>query len=108
MWAAILEKTWAKIKGNYINADGGLIENGLHSLTGVPVFRYDAADISDANVAANFFRLLIAADAANYIMGAGTAGNGNNQILNSCGLAESHAYSILSAFTMTDSNGAIH
>ena len=40
MWAAIVEKAWAKVKGNYLNADGGLIENGLTTLTGVPVMRY--------------------------------------------------------------------
>lgn len=43
MWAAILEKAWAKVKGNYLIADGGLVENGLHALTGVPVFRYSTS-----------------------------------------------------------------
>jgi hypothetical protein len=51
---------------------------------------------------------LLAADAANYIMGAGTSGTGNNQVLNSCGLAESHAYSILAVFIMTDANNISH
>ena len=41
VWAALLEKAWAKVKGNYVNSEGGLIENGLHSLVGVPVFRYE-------------------------------------------------------------------
>ena len=40
MWAAVLEKAWAKVKGNYINAEGGLVENAFSSLVGVPVFRY--------------------------------------------------------------------
>ena len=41
MWAAILEKAWAKIKGNYVAADGGFIVSGVRALTGVPGFIYD-------------------------------------------------------------------
>ena len=37
-------------------------------------------------------------------MGAGTAGSGNDQTTNSCGIAMSHAYSIISAFTLTATN----
>jgi len=46
MWAAIMEKAWAKLKGNYLIAEGGLLENGLHYLVGIPVFRYSTADIT--------------------------------------------------------------
>ena len=41
-------------------------------------------------------------------MGAASAGTGNDQILNGCGIAESHAYSILAAFKMKDANGIEH
>lgn len=40
MWAPILEKAWAKVKGNYAQTDGGFVVNGLRSLTGVPTFTY--------------------------------------------------------------------
>lgn len=41
MWAAILEKAWAKVRGNYVNAGkGGFTMNSLHMLTGYPVFWY--------------------------------------------------------------------
>ena len=40
MWAPILEKAWAKVKGNYAQTDGGFVVSGLRSLTGVPVFTY--------------------------------------------------------------------
>lgn len=105
MWAAILEKAWAKVKGNYINADGGLIENGITSLTGAPVFRYQTSAITSTAEATAMFNQIKAADAANYIMGSGTAGGGNDQVQNSCGIAESHAYSIIAAFTLTEANG---
>ena len=41
MWAPIIEKAWAKVKGSYLNSDGGLLENGFRALTGAPVFTYD-------------------------------------------------------------------
>ena len=47
MWAAILEKAWAKVRGNYVSANGGIQMNALHMLTGVPVFNYATYDILD-------------------------------------------------------------
>lgn len=50
---------------------------------------------------AEAWNMLAAAQANDYIMGVGTAGSGNDQVTNSCGIAMSHAYSIIDAFTMT-------
>ena len=47
------------------------------------------------------FLLLQEADKANYIMGAAVIG-GTTDIYNRCGLRNNHAFTILSAFTMTD------
>lgn len=41
MWGPVLEKAWAKVRGSYTNADGGLLENGLRILTGAPIFFYE-------------------------------------------------------------------
>jgi hypothetical protein len=46
MWAPIIEKAWAKVKGSYQNADGGLIENGLRALTGSPVYIYEGKNMN--------------------------------------------------------------
>lgn len=108
MWAAILEKAWAKVKGNYINADGGLTVNGLNALIGVPTFYYSTSSITSQAEAEVMYDTLLAADAANYLMSATTAGGGNDQVSNACGIAESHAYSILAAFSMTDASGVVH
>jgi hypothetical protein len=78
MWGAIIEKAWAKVKGNYLNAEGGLVANGLRALTGIPVFMYSTSDIADQAGADTMWETIVAADAANYMMGAGTAGNGND------------------------------
>lgn len=108
MWAAILEKAWAKVRGNYVNANGGIQSNALHMLTGVPVFGYATSSITDTAGAETAYNRILAADAAGYIMTAGTAGSGNDQVTNACGIAMSHAYSILAAFSMTDAGGTAH
>ena len=36
MWANIVEKAWAKVKGAYANQDGGYIDNAVRSMTGAP------------------------------------------------------------------------
>lgn len=37
MWAPLIEKAWAKVKGTYLQTDGGFNANGLRSITGAPV-----------------------------------------------------------------------
>jgi len=98
MWGALLEKAWAKVKGNYDNADGGFVNSGLRVLTNVPVFTYSGKDLTDQTKQDATWNILVAADKANYVIGAGTDGGGNDQENNSCGMAMSHAYTILSTF----------
>jgi len=38
MWGPILEKAWAKLRGSYENSDGGLMINGIRTVTGAPVY----------------------------------------------------------------------
>lgn len=44
MWGNLLEKAWAKVKGNYMAAEGGFTYSGLRVLTGAPVFGYKEKD----------------------------------------------------------------
>jgi len=37
---------------------------------------------------------------AGYVIGVGTNGDGDDSVKNSCGIAESHAYSVLAVFEM--------
>ena len=48
------------------------------------------------------------ADAANFLMGATTQGDGDDSETNDCGIAKSHTYSLITAFTMTDDSGNAH
>ena len=108
IWGAVLEKAWAKVKGNYLHAEAGLMTNGIRALTGVPVFEYWAEEITGRDAMNEAFERLAAAEAAGYIMAATTAGDGDDSVANECGIAKSHAYSIISAFTMTDAAGEEH
>ena len=77
MWAAILEKAWAKAKGNYAQTDGGFVVSGLRSITGAPVFTYAPSSSTYTYTTDQSYALLEAADTANYMMGAGTASGSN-------------------------------
>ena len=45
LWVILLEKAWAKVRGNYLNTEGGLVKNGLRLLTGAPVYTYAASSL---------------------------------------------------------------
>lgn len=77
MWAAILEKAWAKAKGNYAQTDGGFVVSGLRSITGAPVFTYSPSSSTYTYTSDQSYTLLEAANTANYMMGAGTASGSN-------------------------------
>ena len=78
IWPALAEKAWAKIKGSYDSADGGFVQTGLRSLTGVPVVSYKANLITDQTLADAAWLLLKNSETSGYLMGAGTAGSGND------------------------------
>ena len=45
MWAPVLEKAWAKVKGSYaIAGNGGLTANGMRAILGVPVISKNIED----------------------------------------------------------------
>lgn len=107
MWASILEKAWAKVKGNYESSEGGFTVSGLRSITGAPVFTYKVSDIGTSSGLSldATFDLFKAANDANYPMGAGTSG-GSDTGRNDCGIATAHAYSILETFELTNGSAA--
>jgi len=36
MWGPIMEKAWSKVKGCYINSDGGFSDTGMRAIVGAP------------------------------------------------------------------------
>jgi calpain-15 len=100
LWAPILQKAFAKVKGSYADANGGFVTTGFRSLVGSPVFDYLSDDESDYS---EVFDRMKAANDLDYLLGAGTFGSDTS--VNSCGVVAGHAYSVISAFELTDSNG---
>jgi len=96
----ILEKAFAKMKGTYASTDGGYITEGMTTLTGCPIFHYNSSLVTDAEA----HSAIKAANDLNYIMGAGTNG-GTDSTTNTCGIANGHAYTIISAFNLYDTDG---
>ena len=99
MWAPILEKAWAKVKGSYEGSGWGYYASGIRSLTGAPNFMY--TDITDTN---EYFDLINGADDAGYLMAIDTEGDGSNSndSNNICGLMMQHTFSLIASFIMTD------
>jgi hypothetical protein len=52
MWAPILEKAWAKVKGNYLASNGGFMGPVQHAFTGLPAFSY--FDIKQRSIESQF------------------------------------------------------
>ena len=101
LWAPILEKAWAKVKGDYSKIKDGFAVNGMRALTGAPVFNY--LPHSNQNLNSNqIFDLIKDASLQNYPMAASTNGYNNDQIYNKCNLPVNHAYSMFAGFTMDD------
>lgn len=100
IWSALLEKAWAKIRGSYDQAYAGQNENGMRLLTGVPIFTKYGEDITDTAEATAAWQELKAADTRGFFMNAGTSGE-SDQTSNSCGIANSHSYTIAAVFELT-------
>lgn len=99
VWPALLEKAFAKVKGSYAAANGGFVETGIRSLTGAPVFTYWADELTDDEL----FSSMKEANELDYIMGAGTYGT--DTATNECGVVAGHAYTIMEAFELLDTDG---
>lgn len=91
----LLEKAWAKVKGNYYQTDGGFMQNGFRTLLGCPIVGYETTSRNYDTI----FNVIKSADENNYILGATTAGQ-SDEYLNECGIANAHAYTLISAFEL--------
>lgn len=107
MWSALIEKAWAKVAGNYELANGGYLENALRSLAGVPVFTYWGENIIDDTDAKKMWQLIKAADNLGFITGASVYKTMEGTT-NVCGMVQGHAYSVIAAFELIESNGTKH
>jgi Calpain family cysteine protease len=111
VWAPLMEKVWAKVSGNYEYVVGGTPKEAFTSLLGSPGITYtmssttigysstDSTTIATAKAKA--WSIISSADTNNYILGCSVGTS------NSYGLPSSHAYSLLGAYTITDSTNTV-
>ena len=98
MWPVLLNKAWAKIKGNYMNSKLGLIQNSLRTLTGFPVIYYslmpgiifvDGRWETFERYSKLEFPMVLEASL------------NHNQEINECNLRSGSAYAVITTFNMT-------
>ena len=74
IWGPVIEKAWAKVKGAYLNADGGMSANALRFMTNAPAPTYDITDTfleSEMNLA---FKMIEDSLSKGYLVNFGTRG----------------------------------
>lgn len=106
IWGPILEKAWAKVRGNFLNSEGGMNVNGLRAFTSAPVFSYSGLSNETKPSLNDLFGIMQDADKKKYLMTAATYG-GNDSQFNQCGIAMGHAYSVLQVFQMTKADDEV-
>jgi len=84
----ILEKAFAKLFVNYISLDGGYQPIAFRALTNMPIITNKAEDLDD-------FRIINKADKNNHLISASCINTKH-------GLIAYHAYTVMSAHTLSD------
>ena len=110
MWAPLLEKAFAKLKGSYMNIDdagdgpSNLQINKLRYFTNAPIFNYEMKFLKTAQSLEETYRVLLDAYVKGYMINFGTDG-ADDQVNNQCGIPKGHLYSVLSVFRLYDRAG---
>jgi hypothetical protein len=94
---------WAKINGNYERCAAGWQHESLRVLSGAPSQDY----LTASHDADEIWNIIKYAYEHKYIIGAGTSGTGDHNLRNSIGLSQSHAYSLLGVYELTDASGVV-
>lgn len=103
VWPIVLEKAFAKLKGNYLNMHGGYMSNVFKSILGVPSsIDYMVSFHSNQDVW-NFVKKSFV---SNYPIGFSTDGDDDSQ-KNECGVTKNHAFALITMFTIFE-NGKHH
>ena len=99
LWVMLLEKAWAKNFGSYAKIDAGFTRETMRDLTGAPT-EYFIPNEDDNDL---IWTRITEGEQRNYVMtcGAGDLSSGQD-LLSSCGLVGSHAYSLISAVELYD------
>jgi len=104
MWAPLLEKSWAKVNGNYEAIEGGGPSEAYEYLTNMPTAGYWLTG-QYAITFEEAWNLLVAMNSTNGVADLGTAGSSdtNTGPLN---LPSNHAYSVLNVYELQHANSS--
>ena len=93
LWAALIEKAYAKAHGSYQHLSGGFIQEGFQDMTGAPTDTL----VFDGNIwdFENLWARLLSCHEAGFLMGVATSKGGD-------GLVGGHAYSVLDVIELND------
>jgi hypothetical protein len=105
LWGPFLEKTFAKVNGNYEKIESGWMSEVMAFLTGAPSKNYYSFANSMSQTAV--WDLIVDADAKKLIITAGTYSATSDTVVNGVGLAMSHAYTVIGAYTLKNSDGSV-
>ena len=95
-WAVLLEKGFAKMHVNYSRLAGGMMAEGLHTFTGMPVRGFMTKKLSDDQV----WNILKKGDENHWAMTAGCNGSYGK-------LVGKHAYTIIGVQELVDDAGKV-
>lgn len=115
LWGPFIEKAWAKANGNYEMVEGGNAAEALGFITGAPTINYfkdsrgPAANPTFYNTSSQPWSIIVNGDNKNFTMtaGVGSALAGENATYTKLGLVRNHLYTLIGAYTLRNSAGAI-
>ena len=103
IWPIIMEKAFAKLKGNYLQLHGGFMSNVFKAILGVPSSIDYMKSFRDDD---KLWSLMKSSYDSKYPMGLSTEGDDDSK-KNECGVTKNHAFGVLSVFHL-DHGGKTH
>ena len=98
LWVILLEKMWAKLHGHYDRIAGGLEYETIRDLCGAPGYFFRGIDDDT-------FEKIFEYDEQNFMMGCSLSDEYDQALAEKQGIVAGHAYTLLSAAEVLDTNG---
>eukprot|EP00347_Sterkiella_histriomuscorum_P020656 403336970 len=104
LWGPFIEKAWAKVNGYYDRTNGGWASEVFQFMFGLPTTKHSNGK-GKWITSTDIWNIINNSDKSQYIIWAATPGSGNDQLTQKYGLAQSHAYTVISTHIVNFANG---